>query len=246
MWQQCYILPPELGLDITDSCRVGADIVPTVQTNAAEVNVAAACAVLDDTIRDPGRSKGCVGGRSMSVWARGSRVERSSSVRNSHPRGRIRGRCELSKCFSKYECVLGDKSCVAAIKGRKRDSKYRVELIVAWYQWRGFFLVRILFWGCSVRSHFMRGMHSWRPRVIQDKFSHKNKCKARGMRSWRPRVIQDKFSHKNKCKARGMRSWRPRVIQDKFSHKKKCKARGMRSWRPRLIQDKFSHKNKLK
>jgi hypothetical protein len=35
----------------------------------------------------------------------------------------------------------------------------------------------------TVRSHFMRGMRYWSPRVIQDKFSHKNKCKVRWMRS---------------------------------------------------------------
>jgi hypothetical protein len=32
-----------------------------------------------------------------------------------------------------------------------------------------------------VRSHFMRGLRSWRARIIQNKFSHKNKCKVRGI-----------------------------------------------------------------
>jgi hypothetical protein len=33
----------------------------------------------------------------------------------------------------------------------------------------------------TVQLHFMRGMCSWRPSIIQDKFSHRNTCKVRGM-----------------------------------------------------------------
>jgi hypothetical protein len=33
----------------------------------------------------------------------------------------------------------------------------------------------------TVRSHFMRGIRPQRPRIIQDKFCHRNECKAKGM-----------------------------------------------------------------
>jgi len=30
----------------------------------------------------------------------------------------------------------------------------------------------------TMRWHFMREMRSWIPRIVQDKFSHKDKCKV--------------------------------------------------------------------